>query len=131
MTQVFAPDRRRSSSRWWTRWRCFGACICKGSASATAGAQTIALDDIVAPGCALDIVVAPGSSDGIDGYDPHEDTGLRSIVPETALAAGPDGTAVLDEAGLNPRYTFETFVKGSSNHFALAEAFARLGRRLR
>ena len=28
----------------------------------------------------------------------------------------------LDEAGLNPRYTFETFVKGASNQFALAAA---------
>ena len=30
--------------------------------------------------------------------------------------------ALLDEAGLNPRYTFETFVKGASNQFALAAA---------
>lgn len=29
---------------------------------------------------------------------------------------------MLDEAGLNPRYTFETFVKGASNQFALAAA---------
>jgi chromosomal replication initiator protein len=29
---------------------------------------------------------------------------------------------LLDEAGLNPRYTFETFVKGASNQFALAAA---------
>jgi chromosomal replication initiator protein len=28
----------------------------------------------------------------------------------------------LDEAGLNPRYAFETFVKGASNQFALAAA---------
>jgi len=28
----------------------------------------------------------------------------------------------LDDAGLNPRYTFETFVKGASNQFALAAA---------
>jgi chromosomal replication initiator protein len=38
-----------------------------------------------------------------------------------------DGTergqrSLLDEAGLNPRYTFETFVKGASNQFALAAA---------
>ena len=31
-------------------------------------------------------------------------------------------TALLDIAGLNPRYTFETFVKGASNQFALAAA---------
>ena len=29
---------------------------------------------------------------------------------------------LIDEAGLNPRYTFETFVKGASNQFALAAA---------
>ena len=34
----------------------------------------------------------------------------------------PDGGSPLDEAGLNPRYTFETFVKGASNQFALAAA---------
>jgi chromosomal replication initiator protein len=31
-------------------------------------------------------------------------------------------TTPLDLAGLNPRYTFETFVKGASNQFALAAA---------
>ena len=30
--------------------------------------------------------------------------------------------ATVDEAGLNPRYTFDTFVKGLSNQFALAAA---------
>ena len=39
-----------------------------------------------------------------------------------SLQTGPYGTALLDEAGLNPRYTFETFVKGASNQFALAAA---------
>jgi chromosomal replication initiator protein len=33
-----------------------------------------------------------------------------------------DHTGELDIAGLNPRYTFETFVKGKSNQFALAAA---------
>lgn len=32
------------------------------------------------------------------------------------------GEASMDVAGLNPRYTFETFVKGASNQFALAAA---------
>jgi chromosomal replication initiator protein len=32
------------------------------------------------------------------------------------------GNQALDLAGLNPRYTFETFVKGASNQFALAAA---------
>jgi chromosomal replication initiator protein len=34
----------------------------------------------------------------------------------------PEADAVIDAAGLNPRYTFETFVKGASNQFALAAA---------
>jgi chromosomal replication initiator protein len=33
-----------------------------------------------------------------------------------------DHDAVIDAAGLNPRYMFETFVKGASNQFALAAA---------
>lgn len=34
----------------------------------------------------------------------------------------PSGIATIDDAGLNPRYSFETFVKGASNQFALAAA---------
>ena len=37
-------------------------------------------------------------------------------------SAGRPERTLLDEAGLNPRYTFETFVKGASNQFALAAA---------
>ncbi|NND76376.1 MAG: chromosomal replication initiator protein DnaA [Ilumatobacter sp.] len=33
-----------------------------------------------------------------------------------------DSPSHVDEAGLNPRYTFEAFVKGASNQFALAAA---------
>jgi chromosomal replication initiator protein len=36
--------------------------------------------------------------------------------------ANSEPSLLLDEAGLNPRYTFETFVKGASNQFALAAA---------
>lgn len=35
---------------------------------------------------------------------------------------GADAGDEVDAAGLNPRYTFETFVKGASNQFALAAA---------
>ncbi len=38
----------------------------------------------------------------------------------TGLGTGSSGA--IDTAGLNPRYTFETFVKGASNQFALAAA---------
>ena len=45
--------------------------------------------------------------------------GRRSTPPS---APGPTARRLLDEAGLNPRYQFETFVKGASNQFALAAA---------
>jgi chromosomal replication initiator protein len=37
-------------------------------------------------------------------------------------SSGRSNDSALDLAGLNPRYTFETFVKGASNQFALAAA---------
>ena len=51
-------------------------------------------------------------------------TSLVDAVGRPAVARQParTATALLDEAGLNPRYTFETFVKGASNQFALAAA---------
>ena len=39
---------------------------------------------------------------------------------DSGMGASREGS--LDLAGLNPRYTFETFVKGASNQFALAAA---------
>jgi chromosomal replication initiator protein len=82
-----------------------------------------ALDDVIAPGCQLDIVVVD-ERDDLAGLVPHFDDPARmdpNLDPRT-LHTGPYGTALLDEAGLNPRYTFETFVKGASNQFALAAA---------
>jgi chromosomal replication initiator protein len=81
---------------------------------------TEALDDIVAPGCSLDIVVAAGSSAADTAEEPPPVRGPGPMA--TRLSTGPDGSSVLDDAGLNPRYTFETFVKGASNQFALAAA---------
>ncbi|MGH9272834.1 MAG: DnaA ATPase domain-containing protein, partial [Ilumatobacteraceae bacterium] len=82
------------------------------------GLVRAALDDVVSPSCALEIVVVPPRR----GLDMMDDTALRSPSLNGALGGGADGLAMLDEAGLNPRYTFETFVKGSSNQFALAAA---------
>jgi chromosomal replication initiator protein len=75
-----------------------------------------ALNEVVAPGCELEIFVVPPRP-GLDTFD----DGVRAAHLEATLDAD-DEPAVLDEAGLNPRYTFETFVKGSSNQFALAAA---------
>jgi chromosomal replication initiator protein len=81
-----------------------------------------ALDSIVAPGCALDIVVdaRAGSADGLD-HDDRPPQPSRGPV-DGRLSTGDDGWVHIGGAGLNPRYTFETFVKGSSNQFALAAA---------
>jgi chromosomal replication initiator protein len=50
----------------------------------------------------------------------HEDD--ASEVRNAAGRSDATRSLLLDEAGLNPRYTFETFVKGASNQFALAAA---------
>ena len=48
---------------------------------------------------------------------------INGTAPTTGARTGrPGDRSLLDEAGLNPRYTFETFVKGASNQFALAAA---------
>jgi len=62
--------------------------------------------------------VEPASSD---------DGAATGVTAETTPSSSTDRNAsepslLLDEAGLNPRYTFETFVKGASNQFALAAA---------
>ncbi len=48
---------------------------------------------------------------------PQDDLGNRRT-----QSSDTSQSLLLDEAGLNPRYTFETFVKGASNQFALAAA---------
>jgi chromosomal replication initiator protein len=89
---------------------------------------TEALHDVVAPGCELDIVVAGPAEER-----PHDEVTLAPQLEDgrpdrpsfhvvSGLETSPDGGSLLDEAGLNPRYTFETFVKGASNQFALAAA---------
>ena len=49
-------------------------------------------------------------------------SGASAQLSSEAPAAEQANTDGLDSAGLNPRYTFETFVKGASNQFALAAA---------
>jgi chromosomal replication initiator protein len=55
------------------------------------------------------------SSEGVSDADRYQPRGTSG--PEDKPRRN-----LLDEAGLNPRYTFETFVKGASNQFALAAA---------
>ena len=63
-----------------------------------------------APDVELALVTAPAPDDHRSGAE------QGSAAPSSARSL------LLDEAGLNPRYTFETFVKGASNQFALAAA---------
>ena len=89
---------------------------------------TEALELIVGQGCTLDIVVEADPDAVEPPDDPAErrsgDVDMRSgrdgRHPHDPLDRGPDGSALFDEAGLNPKHTFETFVKGASNQFALA-----------
>ena len=74
---------------------------------------------------------APGAAP-VDLMLDHDPAGARSADSARSQSSGVPITAshrdssqqslMLDEAGLNPRYTFETFVKGASNQFALAAA---------
>jgi chromosomal replication initiator protein len=73
----------------------------------------------------LPIEVAPSIPDVLNTdaaretlFDPDNPT------PSTPPATGRSGSGDLEPTagGLNPRYTFETFVKGASNQFALAAA---------
>ena len=50
--------------------------------------------------------------------DEESEVGTAPVFAEAELASTPPGLA----AGLNPRYTFDNFVKGPSNQFALAAA---------
>jgi chromosomal replication initiator protein len=61
---------------------------------------------------AAEPVPIPGLGDGPYDLDDQRVGANGMGSPET----------VIDAAGLNPRYTFETFVKGASNQFALAAA---------
>ena len=98
---------------------------------------TDALDEANQGHRTIDIDVA--TSDAVDevpdviGVDPLIDTAsARHESPSAPLRPGSiestrmNGSSTngdrVDEAGLNPRYTFDDFVKGASNQFALAAA---------
>ena len=88
------------------------------------GHRTVEIDVETAPDAGAD---APGEHAEFADRDPREDRGLAAsgatMTTATAAAdANGQRSLLLDEAGLNPRYTFETFVKGASNQFALAAA---------
>ena len=85
--------------------------------------------DVDANGTAPEMPAADALvTETIDGRAADQPS-IDSTAPQRTSDADVDGERdnpgarnLLDEAGLNPRYTFETFVKGASNQFALAAA---------
>jgi chromosomal replication initiator protein len=78
---------------------------------------------------ALDEIGAESRSFEVEVESPTAHETLHFDEPVAAPVKRPGGrtaegddTGELDIAGLNPRYTFEAFVKGKSNQFALAAA---------
>ena len=56
--------------------------------------------------------------------DPPADPATISLGPDEAVALDPAPASVPGPAGLNPRYTFDTFIVGTSNQFAHAASRA-------
>ncbi len=83
---------------------------------------TDALAELGRDDCRFDVITAETE------HVRHESPGrVDQPEPDAAAPAEVTNTAAeqedaLDAAGLNPRYTFETFVKGASNQFPLAAA---------
>ena len=73
-----------------------------------------ALAEVGHPELELEVVIAP---EDVEVDSPLVD--FNESEPATTTTPTRDDVA---EAGLNPRYTFDTFVKGASNQFALAAA---------
>jgi chromosomal replication initiator protein len=69
--------------------------------------------DLTAPRPAAPVAPTPGSAEA-----------LEADIFRPGPAAGPAGVTASRESRLNPKYTFETFVIGSSNRFAHAAAVA-------
>ena len=76
----------------------------------------------------IEVVATDVSSAPVSPFESEQDTPRSTNGRDESRRArdlGAEATseqALLHEAGLNPRYTFETFVKGASNQFALAAA---------
>ena len=71
-------------------------------------------------------VVAEESADRPELTRPAESSleAQSATGPPPAATARPTGERSADEARLNPKYTFDTFVSGSSNRFAHAASLA-------
>jgi chromosomal replication initiator protein len=74
-----------------------------------------ALTELGHPGFAFAVRIATTDDAPVDIEHEMPASASEHNPPETSLGGGEPG-------GLNPRYAFETFVKGASNQFALAAA---------
>ena len=79
-----------------------------------AGVIAEAMTEVQRPNLALNFVADPQSDVAMIPLSPEEAAALDSGPPAPAAAPLPG------PAGLNPRYTFDTFIVGSSNQFAHA-----------
>ncbi|MEZ5215227.1 MAG: chromosomal replication initiator protein DnaA [Ilumatobacteraceae bacterium] len=82
-----------------------------------------ALDEIGARDLHLDVDVAATAAPISDSFvDVATATPISAGARVAAPAADPGGLDEANVGGLNPKYSFDSFVKGTSNQFALAAA---------
>jgi chromosomal replication initiator protein len=83
---------------------------------------TAAMEDLGIGGRSFAVQIGPGDPSGGDPSAFDEAVADTSTITDDGRTDLFSSDAALDDAGLNPRYTFETFVKGASNQFPLAAA---------
>ncbi len=86
---------------------------------ANEGHRSVEIDVETTETILTDAEPAPGDD---DPNASNTSAATESAPPPSSDRSNSEPSLLLDEAGLNPRYTFETFVKGASNQFALAAA---------
>lgn len=85
---------------------------------------TDALAEIGREDCRFDVITAETEHVVHESPDRVEQAAAEppAATPADVATTATEQADALDAAGLNPRYTFETFVKGASNQFPLAAA---------
>jgi len=83
---------------------------------------TDALAELGRDDCRFDVITAETEHVIHESPDRPEPTESASTSEPRSGPSRAEQEDALDAAGLNPRYTFETFVKGASNQFPLAAA---------
>ncbi len=82
---------------------------------------TDAMDEIGIGDRVFDVIIG-GFEHPVSDPGAGETVDVNTQVTTNPVPSTTRNDDALDDAGLNPRYTFETFVKGASNQFALAAA---------